>query len=119
MSKIVPTNKSHFSAGLENSPPINGPIVNPTPNAAPISPILFAKFVLSEISPMYALATAILALNAPAKNLATRAIIRLVDIPNNVKKMVLPTKPINRIGFLPNRSDNEPQNGENKNWAAE
>ena len=40
VSKIVSTNISQRAAGLDNSPPMNGPMVKPRPNAAPIIPIL-------------------------------------------------------------------------------
>ena len=36
--------KGPFLCGEDNSPPINGPMVNPRPNAAPIKPIRLARF---------------------------------------------------------------------------
>ena len=68
---------------------------------------------------MYALATARLPLKTPARNLATNAIKRVLANPNIAKNTVFPIKPIINTGRRPMRSDTEPQNGENKNCAAE
>ena len=116
---MVPLKRSQRWAGEDNSPPRNGPIVKPRPKAAPINPILFAIDSESEISPMKAFATAILALKAPARNLAVNAIQRDEESPNIVKKTVFPTNPVINTGLRPIRSERAPQNGEKRNWAAE
>ncbi len=93
--------------------------MNPSPKAAPIIPILVASCFGELTSPIYALATAILPLNTPARNLAISAIRSVLARPNIVKNTVFPTSPIINTGLLPILSEIEPHIGENKNWAAE
>ena len=85
--------------------------MNPRPKAAPIIPIRLATSSGSEISPIYALATAMLPLPAPARKRAITAIVRLPDSPKTVKKIVLEIKPNIRIGLRPILSLNDPRIG--------
>src|SRR6478672_11259554 len=55
-----------------SSPPIIGPTIKPTPNAAPIIPKFFALFSLVLISAMYAVAVVKLAPVIPAITLPTK-----------------------------------------------
>ena len=119
VSKIVSLNTSQRSAGAESSPPRNGPMVNPSPNAAPIRPIRVASCCGELTSPMYARATAMFPLNTPARKRAMRAMIKVLASPNIVKNTVLPTSPIMRTGLRPIRSERAPHIGENRNCAAE
>ena len=93
--------------------------MKPSPKAAPINPIRLAIKLGSEISPINAFATAILALNAPARNLAIKAIHSDEDKPKMVKNTVFPTRPAIKTGLRPIRSESAPQNGEKMNCAAE
>ena len=99
------------AAGSDNTPPMNGPIMKPRPKAAPIIPILFATSLDSEMSPMYARATAMLPFPAPARKRATTAIVRLPDSPKMVKKTVLESNPNIKIGLRPILSLNDPRIG--------
>ena len=97
MSKIPPI----LVAGSDRMPPINGPIINPRPNAAPIIPILRDISFGSLISPIYARATAIFPLPAPAKKRAAKAIYRLCESPKIIKNIELETNPKIITGLLP------------------
>ena len=102
-------------AGSVNIPPTNGPIMNPSPNDAPIIPILPGNCSLVLMSPMYARVTARLPFPAPAKKRTAIAIQRAEASPKEIKNTVLQTSPNIRIGLLPTRSDRAPSNGVNRN----
>ena len=93
--------------------------MKPNPKAAPIRPMRVFSCAGVETSPMYALATAKLPLNTPAMNLAVNAMNNVLANPNMVKNTVFPIRPTIKTGLRPIRSDTEPQNGENRNCAAE
>ena len=78
-------------------------------------PILLATSSGSEMSPIYARATAILPLPAPARKRAITAIVRLPERPKTVKNTVLESKPNISIGLRPILSLNEPRIGVNMN----
>ena len=103
------------SAGSDRTPPKKGPIMNPSPKAAPIIPILLATCSGSLISPIYALATAIFPFPAPDKKRAIIAISRLFESPKTIKKIEFEIKPNISIGLLPNLSLKVPKIGVNMN----
>ena len=93
--------------------------MKPRPNAAPSMPILPATWSSSLISPMYALATAMLPLPAPARNRAIMTMARLPDRPKMMKKREFAAIPNIRTGLLPIRSEIDPRIGVEMNWARE
>ena len=106
-------------AGSDKMPPINGPIMKPRPKAAPIIPIRRDIILGSLMSPIYALATAILPLPAPDKNLAIIAIVILSERPKTMKNIELDIKPKINIGRRPYLSLNAPRIGVKINCAIE
>ena len=113
--KLVSKTPPMLVAGSERMPPMNGPIMKPSPNAAPNMPILLGIISGVLISPIYARATAIFPLPAPDKNLAIMAISRLFDSPKTMKKTELDTRPNMITGLLPIRSLSDPRIGVKRN----
>jgi hypothetical protein len=64
---------------------------------------------------MYVFVTPTMPFTDPVKNLRINAVEYVVENPKEQKHIPVSSKPVNKTGRRPNRSDKDPQQYENKN----
>src|SRR5688572_26558869 len=101
------------------TPPIAGPKINPSPNAAPTIPMPRARFSAVVISATYACAVGIFAPAIPPTIRAAKISANELARASERYEMHEPSSPIRMMGRRPIRSDQRPQIGANTNCISE
>lgn len=105
-------------AGSESLPPKKGPIINPKPNVAPMSPNVLALFCGAVMSAIAACATDMFPPVMPSSARAAKSSgkdLKIIPKTNKTYERPVPIFDIIRIGFLPYLSESLPRTGADMN----